>query len=664
MLMIMEGILVAAVLIQGAFVEPGDRHPQLDYVLPADVFVDAGQGGRVLNVTKPPFNAKADGITDDTAALVRAYDWVLAEMDNYEWTGAGPRSPLCEYVIYLPNGTYLVSDTVIYSGPWRSYPESANKKDGRIFERLVRIRFIGQSRDKTIIRLKDHCPGFHDGAKPVVSFGKADLNNAVACNMFRNITIDTGKGNPAAIGLDFCGANNSGIHNVTIVSGDGQGVAGIDIRICPTMGFHDDITVQGFDYGIRMTPYHMTHNCFEYVTLEGQNVAGVSLEQCSTSIRKLRSVNCVPALALNNAAGQAVLVDSQLECLAGSGPAIDACQGQVFARNVQAPGYGAGVHFQGQPTVEALAIDEYVSGPVLSLREGQVKRSMNLPIEDTPVVPWESDLTCWANVDAFGAAGDGQTNDSAAVQAAMDSGGSTIYFPKARYKLGTPVTIPASVQRILGFYGSLTGQLVVAEDSSQPLVVEDFGEPSGAMWVSRAPRTLVLSHVRGNYTSHCPAPGPKVFINNGLGFGKTDRVFRNAQFWIRFMNTEHKQSPNFTCNGADLWVFGYKVEGRMTNFEVLHGGRLEVLGGICNEHGHDFNSEIPVVRNVDSSLCFVGNTNGPNRFEVVIEETIHGQTRHLMRTDCPARPGTDGHTTWKDVCLPLYVSYPGKPASR
>jgi hypothetical protein len=64
------------------------------------------------------------------------------------------------------------------------------------------------------------------------------------------MTIDTGKGNPAAIGLDFCGANNSGIHNVTITSGDGQGVAGIDIRICPAMGFHDDITVQGFDPSI------------------------------------------------------------------------------------------------------------------------------------------------------------------------------------------------------------------------------------------------------------------------------------------------------------------------------------------------------------------------------------------------------------------------------
>jgi hypothetical protein len=31
----------------------------------------------------------------------------------------------------------------------------------------------------------------------------------VAHNSFRNITIDTGNGNPGAVGLDFCGANDN-----------------------------------------------------------------------------------------------------------------------------------------------------------------------------------------------------------------------------------------------------------------------------------------------------------------------------------------------------------------------------------------------------------------------------------------------------------------------
>jgi hypothetical protein len=295
---------------------------------------------------------------------------------------------------------------------------------------------------------------------------------------------------------------------------------------------------------------------------------------------------------------------------------------------------------------------------VLSLRGDQAKRSLNLPIEETPGFAWETDFSQWANIDSFAAKGDGQTDDSAAVQAAMDSGKSVVYFPKAVYRMKTPVTIPASVKRVMAFYGSVNGQLLVAEDSPQPLLIEDIGTSSRTGVRHQAPRTLVLSHVRCGYSNQNREPGTKLFINNGNGMGKNDRVFINGRFWVRFMNTEWKQAPNFTCNRSDMWVFGYKVEGRMTNFQAINGGRLEVLGGVCNEHGHDFSPEIPVLRNVDSSLGFVGCTNGPNKFEVIVEETTGGQTKKLTRTDCPPRPGTDGHASWKDIVVPLYVSEP------
>jgi len=62
--------------------EPGDRHPKLNCVYPPDVFLHAGKGGRVIDVAKDPFNAKGDSVTDDTAAMIKAYDFVLAEMDK------------------------------------------------------------------------------------------------------------------------------------------------------------------------------------------------------------------------------------------------------------------------------------------------------------------------------------------------------------------------------------------------------------------------------------------------------------------------------------------------------------------------------------------------------------------------------------------------------
>jgi hypothetical protein len=283
---------------------------------------------------------------------------------------------------------------------------------------------------------------------------------------------------------------------------------------------------------------------------------------------------------------------------------------------------------------------------------------LNLPIEETPPAAAEPQLDRWANVDAFGAIGDGVADDTHAVQAALEAGRPIVYFPKVSYRLTRPVRIPAAVRRIMAFYGAINGQLHVAETAVEPLLIEDVGDTARLTVRHLAPRTLVLSHVRGNYLNENVVPGVKVFINNCNGLGKSPQAFRQGRFWIRFMNTEYKQAPNFTCNASDMWVLGYKVEGPMTNFEVINGGRLEVLGGVANEHGGGFSATIPALRNVDSYFSFVGTTSGPLRFEVIAEETFGGQTRRVLRTDCPPRPGSSRYRKWDDVFVPLWVSRP------
>ena len=105
-----------------------------------------------------------------------------------------PTHPFPSKILYFPNGTYKVSDTILYSF------DDLNNTSKNELNRQIIIR--GQSEKGTIIRLKDQCPGFDKGAnKPVFSFMRKFQSNVAMANMFENITIYTGKGNPGASGL-------------------------------------------------------------------------------------------------------------------------------------------------------------------------------------------------------------------------------------------------------------------------------------------------------------------------------------------------------------------------------------------------------------------------------------------------------------------------------
>jgi len=633
--------IISALISASDTTSEGDRNPEWNIVYPEEAFLHAG--GRIMDITKPPFNAKGDGITDNTPALVRAMNYARDKM--IEHGQFSNEEATCYF--YFPKGTYLVNGTITYEGPRVVHPKKDKENKG-----LSLLRIIGQSREETIIRLKDNCPGFGAGTKkPVLTYHKFyedHIGSNIAFNMqLRNLTIDTGKGNPGAVGLVFLCANAGEVANVTIRSGDGSGHIGFYLPTWSVQGYMRDITVDGFDEGIRVSNYAESNPTLEYITLKNQRNVGIHVLRSSPCFRKLLSINEVSALKITDTAAQVVIIDSLLE---GGKPDIPAMHlqettSQLFARDVKVNGYGASVQVGEEIAVKG-DVDEYVSGGVFSLFENQPMKSMGLPVEDTPLVPWEQDLTQWVNVENYVGA-----NIAENIQNAMDSGKSTVYFPKGRYEdIGT-IRIPASVKHIDFMGATARGSLTVEENSNDPLLIENvFGV---IKLMSECPRTIIMRMTQRVYYINNQSDPIKIFMEACRDVGDHERFCPpNQKTWVRSMDNEG-MDPQFRIYGGTIWVLGHKTEQPGVSFEVKNGGICEVLGGYRNETTPDQGR--PMVRNENSHVSFVGYTSMNAIYEHGVWEIREGVTKKLMRSDFPQRYGYT-----RDFYIPLYVGYDPK----
>lgn len=336
-------------------------------VLPVD--------SRVVNVRD--FGAKGDGVTDDTTAIQAA----IANPDGRSF-------------IYLPNGTYLVSKTLIWPSP----------------SHIARI-VQGQSQDGTIIKLKDKAASFDDPKSPkaVLSTFEGDSTGSAFRDSIYDLTVDVGSGNEGAYGIRFTSNNQGGIRNVTIRSDDGQGPAGLALdKAWPGPSMIKNLRVVGFDYGIftASPEYSLT---FDHITLENQKIAGINNTWNLLSIRGLTSRNTVPVIKSegvnpNDGRSFTVVIDGSFTGGSASNAAIELNAGNVFVRDITTSGYKAVIK-KGGIVVPSTSVAEYVSGKSYSLFSSPQK-SLNLPVVEVPTVPWD-DVNTWANVEAYGANGTG-----------------------------------------------------------------------------------------------------------------------------------------------------------------------------------------------------------------------------------------------------------------
>lgn len=585
---------------------PRPVHPKLaaGAIFPAD----AG----VIDITKAPYAAKGDGVTDNTAAIQKA-------LDDY---------PSKNAIIYFPNGIYLVSDTLRW---------------GKGEKNTV---MWGQSRAGTIIKLRDKCPGYENPRKPkgVIWTGKAPAQRF--SNEIHSLTVDTGTGNPGACGVQFIANNQGGMWDVSIVSGDGQGVNGLDMGYTDEQGpcLIKNVLVRGFDYGVR-TATTVDGETLERVTVEHQNKAGFCNDGQPFTARGLKSLNDVPAfLALG---GLNVLIDCDFKGTgaAANQPAI-LLESTLLARNIKTTGYKQALENKtGDKTgVDGKNIDFFVNKPATNLFGGAAK-PLNLPIKETPVVPWDS-LDKWAAPQKFGAKeGDGQ-DDSAAIQQAIDSGAGTIYLPRGNYNIGDTIVMRGNVRRIIGCRAwlDMTDALRKAgkpafrlEDGTAPVVVvegmsTDFAGGAHCFIENNTTRTLVLHRLAINYQgadAYRGKGGGEVFIEDVVGHNFR---FKNEKLWARQFNVEGG-GVHISNDGGTQWILGYKTEGGGTLHQTTNGGTTELLGGMAYSSGQNLTTPMFIVENSRATFSFCEIDFGGGHFHTILRETRGAQTRELPDTD-------------------------------
>jgi hypothetical protein len=613
----------------------GDRHPQLNIIYPADAFFH--NGGRIIDITKAPFNARGDGSTDDTHAFIQALDTIAQRLRLFDWQSDSSTN----LTIYLPKGTYLVSNTLTYSGPKITFP-------GYTWGGMIRLRLVGQQRDSTIIRLKPASPGFSaDTLKTLLAFqktGDPKGNNIPASNQLRNLTIAIGPANPRAVGVLFLGANKCDINNVAIRAEAGSGAIGLDLPLISTQGHLQDITIDGFDTAVRVVPYGETNPTFEHLSLINQRHCGIEIGGSNPVFRSVFFDAPVGFCRINANTASVVLIDALLQGRGTTEPAIHLAdhRAQLFARSLNVAGFGATVR-RDSTTLMSGSIQEYLSAPLTRLFTNAATSSLNLPIQDAPPPYWEQDRSQWANVDSFPGA-DGKSR----IQNALNSGKSTIYFPALNYPFSGTVSIPASVRHIDFMFARFNAgaQFSIDESSDTPLHLQNH-DGRGTI-IQTAPRTVVLRQLSMRYRATHSAPS-RLFIESCANIG-SDEDFcpPNLSIWARGINNEIKNSANFKVYGGSLWVLGFKSEGPQMAFHVTNNGRCEVLGGYRNETMSD--SGYPLLYNDNAQVSLVGFSSMSRVYKVVLWER-RGDTLAVATMDSFPPRGND-------YFVPLYVGYP------
>lgn len=471
----------------------------------------------------------------------------------------------------------------------------------------------------------------------------------------RDLTIDVGSGNPLADGLKFHGNNQSTVRNVRFIGRDGSGDVALDLAHSTQIGpaLFENIQVDGFAIGIH-SAFQIGSRTFQTVTLENQREFGWLNETASSVyVSDLTSLNSVPAFyntgnrLPGDGQGRVVLVNGVLDGLPGAETvaAITNFGPSMYLRDIVTNGYDVAVAnnnqlsfrgFNGQDGIDGDYIGEWWShgadtrggGGLTSVFDDAPDTSAGLRIRTTPQ-PRYGRVSQWVGPHMFETVlADGSISgrpnddidDTVSIQAALDSGAKTIYFPNGSWTLNGDLVIPESVSNLLGLESGLLAadlgaepRIVIPGERRKKLFIERFANFAFAGGVPRfeqaGRRTLIFSNITGlNFRSVDDRPS-LIFINDAVG--NAIRFSPSQQVFARQLNIEENTTlpdseldAKIVNDGARVWVLGFKTENPGVHVKTINGGVTEILG---NLHANQFSDQTPQYVTVDSSLSVVTN---------------------------------------------------------
>lgn len=572
--------------------------------------------GGVINVRD--YGAKGDGVTDDTEAFKQAIS--RDEIAN------GSK------IVYIPNGTYLVSDTI-------EWPQGEHS--GLYYKRTT---LLGETREGAIIRLANNTPSFSTGERKPVLDTKDNRANGFR-NRIENLTVHTGSGNKNAIGIKINSNNGGGVFNVSIISGDGQGEQGLNLtstEIGPLL--IKNVSVQGFDRGILVGGGKTNSINMENITLTQQNQVGIEQVMQVLTIRNLKSINSVPALFIQEHSATLTLIDAELQGTGGGTAIVTEYRKNgretpgerrtinVFLSDIKQNGYQkTGEIYNcetGQQETLKGDIEEWSCGNPLTLFSTQNKM-LNMPVEETPYL--QHDLDNIAVVEG---------NTGADIQAAIDTPGvKTVFLPNRSYQVSEPIRIRGSVRKIIGMRARFSRDSVDPifrfEEGDEPTVIIERME--GPSIEHNSQRTLAIKHA-----------WLKSYHNTDNGTGDLfleDVVSENVKIhhqnaWVRSLNVEGvptDSEPKILNDGGRLWILGLKTEKPGTILETRNNGSTVVKGGFIY-----INSDIPDTTppqaqyiNDNSRVAIITRSYLPTAtgYEVLVREIKGNKTKDFVNSN-------------------------------